>query len=93
MIDRSRPLAALVVGLLGIGYALTGLALIFAPQWFFSTIGNFPLSTAVFPYCDSFCLLGSSLDGRRGSILRLKVIYHQGELFVSGGDIYLQAIP
>src|SRR5437773_11265373 len=42
MIDRSNPLAALIVGLVGVSYALTGLALIFAPQWFFATIGPFP---------------------------------------------------
>src|SRR5712691_8523067 len=31
-----------VVGLAGLAYLLTGIALLFAPVWFFQTIGHFP---------------------------------------------------
>ncbi len=32
----------IVVGLAGVGYLLAGIALLFAPMWFFQTIGHFP---------------------------------------------------
>ncbi len=32
----------IVVGLAGTGYLLAGIALLFAPMWFFQAIGNFP---------------------------------------------------
>ncbi len=32
----------ITVGLTGIAYLLTGIALLFAPVWFFQTIGHFP---------------------------------------------------
>ena len=34
--------AQIVVGLAGVFYLLTGIALLFAPVWFFQTIGHFP---------------------------------------------------
>src|SRR5579859_3548459 len=34
--------AQIIVGLMGVFYSLTGVALIFFPLWFFQNIGNFP---------------------------------------------------
>ena len=35
-------LAQIAVGIMGVIYVLTGLALLFLPQWFFQNIGPFP---------------------------------------------------
>jgi hypothetical protein len=42
LVNRGRiAWVPVVVGLAGVGYALTGLALILAPHWFFDNIGPF----------------------------------------------------
>ena len=41
--QRTRPTwQTLVTGVAGLGYLLTGLTQLFAPRWFFDTIGPFP---------------------------------------------------
>src|SRR2546428_3596796 len=39
---RYSRFASIVVGVAGIFYMLVGVALLFAPVWFFQTIGHFP---------------------------------------------------
>jgi hypothetical protein len=39
---RAYTLIQVIVAIGGVFYALTGLALLFAPEWFFQNIGNFP---------------------------------------------------
>ena len=40
--NRTYTLIRVIVAIAGVFYALTGLALLFAPEWFFQNIGNFP---------------------------------------------------
>jgi len=40
--NRTYTLIQVVIAIGGVFYALTGLALLFAPEWFFQNIGYFP---------------------------------------------------
>ena len=40
--DARRALATLVVALMGANYALSGAALLVAPEWFFANVGPYP---------------------------------------------------